>query len=255
MSAAHDAVAGLTGELVAELVEKVPPEDPEYDILGSQVAAAQEPVEAAERSNSEEAAVAQEDVQETAHEDVPNYTPEIPEDLLAELDEPDFEAEAAMEAEPAEGEEYLYDEGDSEERKLRIAAEKRAAWLEGRLQEQNRGKWEAEAKKFFPLSEHALPNVKADSRRAFLREAKKAHEAVLPYVKPLIDKLSATVEQAQEKGLADGKQAAKEAWGTPTTGPGVVPVKTSADQAELEEARKTRNLSKIIGVLMKQDDK
>jgi hypothetical protein len=250
MSAANDAAAGLTGELVAELVDKVPPADAEYDQLGQEIAALrqEQPVEAAIEPSSEVASVAQEEVQET---ELPNYDREIPEDILELISAPDFDAEALAEV-PDDEEEIGYDEQDTDERRQRIAAEKKVAWLEGRLQEQSRSKWEAEATKYFPLSQHVLKDINANSRRAFLKEAKKAHESILPYVQPLIEQLGSTTDQARAQAKQEGRDQAQAAWGTPTTGPGVVPVTSSAATAELEAARKTGNLSKIISVLMKQ---
>jgi hypothetical protein len=250
LSAATDAAAGLTPELAGELVEKIPVT--RDDALATELAdATGQSVEAEETPSSTEAAAAQKVEQEAAVE-IPSYEADVPDDLLAELDEPDFEAEA--EAETSGGEEEYVEgfEADSEERKRRIAAEKKAVWLEQRLAEQNKGKWQAEAKKYFPLSEHALANIKADSRRAFLREARAAHEAILPYVKPLVERLAEVTQSAKEQARAEGRGEAAAAWGAPTTGPGVVPVKASANEAELEAARKTGNLAKIIGVLMKQ---
>jgi hypothetical protein len=248
LSAANEAAAGLAPEIASELIARVPAAA-EDDRLAADLREISGSVEAPVAS-SEEAAVAQEDEQETVEPNVPNYTPEIPEDLLEDLEEPDFEAEAATEL--AADDEYVYDEQDSEERRLRIAAEKKLAWIEGRLQDQNKSKWRAEATKYFPLSEHSLDSIQADSRRSFLRQAKAEHEKVLPYVKPLIERLGATAEEVKAQAKQEGRAEARAAWGQPTTGPGTVPTRGSADEQELEDARKTGNLAKIIGVMMKQ---
>jgi hypothetical protein len=255
--AAHEAAAGLVPELAQELVEKIPVAGD--DQLAADLAATQAwPDEAPETASSKEAAVAQPDgEQEAAVETVetPTFETEIPEDVLAFLDEPDFDAEAEAELATTTDDEqptYEYDVNDTDDRKARIAAEKKSAWLEQRLADQNRGKWEAEAKKYFPLAETSLGSIKADSRRAFLRQARAEHEKVLPIIKPLIDQLNAASVEAKAAAVAEGREEAKSNWGTPTTGPGVVPVRSSAATTELDEARKTRNLAKIIGVLMKQ---
>jgi hypothetical protein len=247
MAEASQAAVAATAEMLSELVDKVPVEG--HDVLREELGMDQEqPVEAPEGASGQEAVVAQPVVQETTP--VPSYEVEVPQDILDELDEPDFTAEA--EAEVNNDEDLNYEDGDTEERKKRIAAEKRTAWLEGRLADQSRAKWKAEATKYFPLSEHALNDIKADSRRAFLREARAAHDSVVPYIKPLIEKLKAAEEQAKAEGALEGRQEARVAWGNPTTGPGSVPVQAGASNAELAEARKSGNLAKVISVMRKQ---
>lgn len=243
MAEPSEAAVAVTTDMVSELVQKTPGTEDLREEL-EQV----EPVEAPQGEQPQEETVAQ----EVEHEMAPSYEVELPEDLLAELDTPDFEEEAEHEIEAAPETYDEYAEEDSEERKKRIAAERKAQWFEGRLNEQNRSKWEDEAKKYFPLSEHALKDIKANSRRAFLREARAAHDKVLPYVKPLVERLISSTEQAKADAKTEGRDEAAAAWGAPTTGPGVVPVSSSADKAELEAARKSRNLSKIVGVLIKQ---
>jgi hypothetical protein len=252
MAEATDAAVAVASDMLHQLVESVPytgeGDDPVARDLGLD-----QPVEAPAGASGQEAAVAQEVEQETAS--VPSYEPEVPQDILDELEEPDFEAEAENELKLTEtftDEDVNFSDEDSDERKARLAAEKKVAWLEGRIVDQNKAKWEAEAIKYFPLSEHALKGIKVDSRRAFLREARIAHEAVLPYVKPLVDQLTAERERAKAEGALEGRQEAANAWGTPTTGPGSVPVLAAASNAELEAARKTGNLAKVISVMRKQ---
>jgi len=249
MPEASETAVAVAADMLGELVEKMPLEGD--DPLRAELADSRpEPVEAPTEASGQEAAVAQEDEQETV--ELPTFEVELPEDLEAELDAPDFEAEAEAEV-IDDGEEYVEGyEVDSEERRKRIAAEKKAAWLEGRLAETNRSKWEAEAKKYFPLSEHALANIKADSRRAFLREARTAHQAVLPYVKPLVDKLAEAEAAVKAQAKADGRQEAQAAWGTPTSGPGSAPVAASARNEELDAARRSGNLAKVIGIMRQQ---
>lgn len=247
MAEASEAAVAAASEMLHELVEKVPVEG--HDVLREELGMDQEqPVEASEGTSGQEAVVAQEVEQGTTP--VPNFEPEVPQDIFDELDEPDFTAEA--EAEVNDDEDLSYEDGDTEERKRRIAAEKRTAWLEGRLADQNRSKWEAEAKKYFPLSEHALKSIKADSRRAFLREARAAHDSVVPYVRPLVEQLAKATEQTKAEARLEGRQEAANAWGAPTTGPGQVPVQAGQRNDELAEARKSGNLAKIITVMRKQ---
>ena len=245
MADTSEAAVAVASDMLHQLVEAVPysgeGEDPVAQELGLN-----QPVEVPQEASGQEAAVAQPVVQET----VPTYEPEVPQDILDGLEEPDFTALA--EEEVTNDEDLNYEDGDTEERKARIAAEKRVAWLEGRIVDQNRAKWEAESIKYFPLSEHKIKDIKADSRRAFMREAKAAHEAVLPYVKPLIDQLTAAKDAAKAEGALEGRQEAANAWGTPTVGPGSVPVLAGAQNHELNEARKSGKLENVIRVMRKQ---
>ena len=247
MAEATEAAVAVASDMLHQLVESVPysgeGEDPVARDLGLN-----QPVEAPAGASGQEAVVAQ--VVEQVATPVPTYEPEVPQDILDELSEPDFTAEAEVEVN--EDEDLSFEDGDTEERKARIAAEKRVAWLEGRIVDQNRAKWEAESIKYFPLSEHKIKEIKADSRRAFLREAQKAHDAVLPYVKPLVDQLTAAREAAKAEGTQEGRVEAANAWGSPTVGPGSVPVLAGAQNHELNEARKSGNLAKVISVMRKQ---
>lgn len=245
MAEPSEAAVAVATQMATELVEKIPAPAGEDDRLRADLATV---VEAPAIVSSQEEVVAppEGEHETTPQEAVPSYEVEVPDELLAELDEPDFEAEADEElAEPDPEDQY---EGYEDETKRRIAAEKRAKWLEDRLVQQNRAKWEAEALRYFPLSEHRLKGIEANSRRAFLRQARSAHDEILPYVKPLLEEL----EEAKQAAKAAGKQEAAAAWGKPTTGPGVVPVTTSQVASELEEARRSGNLAKVIGVMRRQ---
>jgi hypothetical protein len=140
---------------------------------------------------------------------------------------PDFEAEAEreiidMEIAAAEGE---YDDSELTEealaeRKRRIIAEKKAAHFENLTATRERKKWEAEVLKHYPFSKHALPNIKATSRRAFLKEAKAAHDAVKPYIKETVNKLVAESEEERAGLAAQERARAEAAWGKPLVGGG-----------------------------------
>ena len=170
--------------------------------------------------------------------------PEMPDDLKALLDEPDF-GEDDDEPEPvavaqAEPEQYEDDDvyEDPEKAKLKkqlAAAQKRLAWQEEQRLIRDRASWEKEAKKYLPHSEPFLSNIKATSKRGFLREARDYHEAVKNHI--------SKVGQADvEAAKAEAKAEAQQAWGKATTGPGTTPLDVNQAQAEWEDARQKLDL-------------
>lgn len=195
-------------------------------------------------SSDEPAAEA--DAQPEAEEEafvLPDLDPKLPEDLAEELEMPDWD-EAVEDAEEDDDEDD--DEWDGEETDPRVQslkaqlrkAEKRIAWEQEKRAEVRREKWESEARKYFPLSDYALSDIRATSRRGFLREAKKAHEAIKPVAMQIAKQYADAHAAAKEKAIAEGKQAAAEAWGKPTVSPGGREATTASErEKKIQEAK------------------
>ena len=186
--------------------------------------------------------------------------PEVPEDVLAFLNEPDFDAEAEAElasATPAVDEDNDFDEQYTSEetvaeRKRRIAAEKKAAWLEERLAETNRDKWTAEAEKYFPYASHALPKIKATSRRQFLREAQAAHEAMKPHLQRYLQAAGNVVTETVAEARTAAEAQVKDAWGNPTVDASNTVSEDAQFQAVVEKSRReSRSLEDHFKTLLR----
>lgn len=181
-------------------------------------------------SDAEEASAEVEDQHEEAPQgDVDdlelNFSPSLPEDLEEELEAPDpfadlEEEENLTPAAEVDDEDYEDDPEKVALKKKLAAFEKRLAWEQNKRAEQSKSKWEEEAKKYFPLSEYAFTSIKATSRRGFLREAKIAHEAVLPHVKKIQDRFNAQLEAERAKAREEAKADVQQAWGKPTVNAG-----------------------------------
>lgn len=225
-------------------VEAAPsPLDAARELLGTEEAPEEE-------SGPEETAV--EEPEGSQHEAVlPDLDVEVPEDYQELSGMPDFDAEAEAEVqheehEQQEEDDYQYqDESVVAERKKRIAAEKRAAWLEQRNVEQNIGKWKAEAIKYYPLAQPFIDAglVKADSRRAFAREAKRVHETMKPYIsekflKPLEEALKAREVETKDEST----QQQRDDWGPARTGPNQVPAAATRTSEAYEGRQRAKTL-------------
>lgn len=202
--------------------------------------------------------------------------PELPEDLNEELTAPDFDQQAEDEIneqrytqpEPEEtrfedvsyemvSPEDTWDEMDSEvleERKKRIAAEKKAAYFENLRIKSDQRRWADEARKYFPLAGSALDagNINARSRKEFLRKAKRAHETVLPYIKEAIDQRDKTLDADRRKVREETREEMVKAWGRATTGPSGYPTRADDFQEELDSSRKKNDLARSIGILRRR---
>lgn len=210
------------------------------------------------------------DTVEAAEEVAPapsfEYDPEVPEDILAELNEAeiDDEVEREIAARPAPaGEEDLayyaegYAEGeDQDAMRLRIKLRKRNEYLEAQLAKTKSVTWKAEALKYFPLSKHAVDDINATSRRAFLKQAKAEHERILPHVQSVLSEAKGFVDAEKAAARAEGKTAAAEAYGKALSGPDVNEIDQAAANSNLtlarDEAKKTGSLVNVFKRLMEQ---
>ena len=203
----------------------------------------QESVEAEETPIAQPEAVAEAEAQhETVEAPEVDLEPEIPQDIMDLLEEPDFEAEAEAEvvAEAAgQSDDEQYTEFDDPqlqaERKARIAAEKKAAHYEKMRVRENIGKWKAEAERYFPHSKPFIDKIEANSRRAFLKQASAYHETIKAHVGTVAPKSS---DEEREKLKAEIRAELEASWGKPMVGPGSsVPAEAAERQRAYEEAK------------------
>lgn len=195
--------------------------------------------DAAETQGAEEA-----ESQETAPL-LPTWEVELPDDLAAELETPEVtDEDIQRELEQNES----WDEMSDSERALlarATAAEKKAKHFEDLRVADARKSWVEEAKKFFPLSAHALPEIKATSRTAFLRQAKDAHTAVIPYVKEITDKAAEAIDAEKAKATAEARAEAEKNWGKPPTS-NTQPGAATVDQDKIQRHRERRELHQVV---------
>ena len=200
MSTASDAALDAARELMGDVVEAaVEVEQPE--------------------------AVADTEPQETEEEEASfEIDPELPDDVKALVDEPDFEeqaeAELALEEPDDDDDDYVDPEVRDLRKQLKVA-QKKAEHFESLRLRADRSKWETEAAKFFPF---ANPDtIAADSRRGFLREAKAQHEQIKAAVQPVLAQYKADRETIRAELEAEVRAEISAAWGKPTVNPNAVP--------------------------------
>ena len=224
------------------------------DLMGVEVDEAPEG-EQPEEAVAPEAHETADDVE--AEAPVVNLDPELPEDVAEFLDEPDFDVSddevESVEVSDVNEETDEYEDEEVTKLKRELAKErKRREHAEKLRLQSQRGNWEKEAKKYFPLSEPAWATINASSRRGFLRAARDAHESMKPYVQQFLDQHKADTAAAREAARAKARQEAQEAWGKPLTGPGA-PSSPKEAVAELEKARSTGSLVQVIKARLKTD--
>jgi hypothetical protein len=183
------------------------------------------------------------------------YDPEVPEDILAELNEAEIDDEVAQEMSSRVTEEDEYGVVEDEDAvRERLKLTKRNAYLEKELAKSKSGSWKDEALKYFPLSKHSLDSIDATSRRSFLRQAKDEHERILPHVQSVLSEAKTFVDAEKAAARAEGKTAAAEAFGKPLSGPDVNEIDQASANSNLtlarEEAKKTGSLVNVFKRLM-----
>lgn len=206
-------------------------------------------VEAEETPSSDETEETTDEVVEETVEDTSPFEVEVPDDLLMELAlEEDEDPE---EEEPEEEDDDDFSVPDPKLSKALARAQKEAAFYKERVVKSSRTKWEDEAKKFFPLAESVLPQIKAESRRSFLRQAKAAHDTVLPFVKTAVERVNAEKATAIENATAEARAQAEKAWGKPTVegGPST-PAELDDQQKRLEKARRTGDFADTVRTML-----
>lgn len=183
--------------------------------------------------------------------ELPDLNPSLPDDLAEFLEEPDFdddEEPAVAFADPEEDEYVDAEQLARENAKLK----KRLEWTETQKARANAKAWAAEAKKIAPLSRPGTIN--AQSRRAFLREARKQHEENFSLLAPHIDAYKTAKDQLREQIAAELRAELEEAWGRPTQNSAGVPSAASQKADDLQKARNSRNLAAVAKALISNNE-
>lgn len=177
--------------------------------------------------------------------------PQLPDDILADIDveeeppveeeEEDFPGEAG---EYDEDEEYA-DERLLAERKKRVAAEKKAAWLETQKLKADRKRWIEKEADYFPLADVESIAGRSSSRREFRRLAAAEQKRMVPRFKRAL-------KAAQAEAKAEVEQRREEvaqAWGKPVSGP-PMPAQAAHQMSRIDQARQTGSLIETIKARM-----
>lgn len=190
--------------------------------------------------------------------ELPQINWDIPEELKDELEAPDFdeEEESEWESEGGRVEEAPEDEYEDPERaKLRkqlAKAKKQLAWAEEQKAKASQKNWAAEAQKYFQFSN---PNIiQAKSRRAFLKEAQRQHEAVAKVAKPVFDQLEAQKEKLREQVRAEERARAEQMWGAPTAGPAAAHQPEDTQTMQRQRLAQGRSFTEVVRAKIKGGD-
>lgn len=241
-NAASEAAAGLAPELAAELIGKLAPSE-----LAASSELVQEVAAAAGGSPSSQETVAAPEAQETTEEF------RLPEFKLVEIEDDEDEDLLAPVAEVEDDDEQLVEDWEDPE-VLRAQLAKLKKQNEHLAREASGAKlesWRKKYKEMYPLAN--VDEIDATSRRAFEKQAVKSHNANYKILEPQLKELAEAWEKVKGAATAEGRAAAAAAFGKPTAGPGIVPLEVSAQTEDLVAARKTGDLKKVIGVLMRQN--
>ena len=207
------------------------------DLFGESPAAAEE------TPNSPTDAAALE-AQDAAFE-LPNLNPSLPDDLVEFLDEPDFDEEITASSD--EVDEFV---DPDELARQNAQLKKRLEYVERQKLEATQKAWSEEAKKIAPLSRPET--IKANSRRAFLREARKQHEDNFSLLAPHIEAYKTARESLKASIEAEIRSELADAWGKPNVGggPSGAPIEAVEAADKLDRARNTRNMTNVVKALM-----
>lgn len=247
-----EAAAALTNSILGQLAGDG--YDKAAELLQANEPAVQ-PVVAAPPVPSSPPAVADATEPVAEPEALPSFEPDVPEDLQALIDEPDFDEEAAAEVAArleTAPDEYL----DVEATTADLSKDKRIAFLEAQLVAKSRKNWIAENLRAYPLlrtyAKDEVEKFTATSRRAFAREAAALNGRLETIAKPMLQDIAALKEGMKGEAIAEGKQEAKKRWGD---APGDVAGTGSAQDhaAELAAAEKTGKLRDIFKVMLKHN--
>jgi cell division septum initiation protein DivIVA len=156
--------------------------------------------------------------------------------------------------EPAAEQDYE-DFDDPEKARLQkqlAKLQKKLAWAEEQKAKSSRKEWAAEAGKYFQFSNPAI--IEAKSRRAFLKEAQRQHEAVAQVAKPLYEQLAAEKARLKEQALAEAREEAAQRWGRPSAGPTTATTLEDTQRNHRERLAQGRSLTDVLKNRIKSGD-
>lgn len=202
---------------------------------------------------SSEEPVAAEAPQETEQDlDFDLFGVTAPPELEEELEAPEFELEPeAVEDEEDDEFEDFEDHPDPKLlAKLKRAEKERDFYKQLRVKKDAKD-WQAEAEKFYPLSSPFLDQINAQSRRAFLKQAKAFHDTLKPYVdEKIVKPARAAVEAARQKALDEARVEAEKRWGPADIDAPAVPTDATVTRENVERARTKGDLADVIHAMM-----
>lgn len=213
-----------------------------------------------EEAEAEETTEATDEVERSQEDEgLPEITWDTPEELKELLEAPDFEDEEdddepviAQTQEDYEADEYEDPEKARLQKQL-AKMQKKLAWAEEQKAKASQKTWADEARKYFQFSNPEI--IQAKSRRAFLKEAQRQHEAVATVAKPLYEQLAAEKARLKEEALAEARAEAEKRWGAPTTGPTTAAAYTeNTDTTKRERLQQGRSLTDVLKTRIKSGD-
>jgi len=181
--------------------------------------------------------------------EIPDINWEVPEELQEVLDSPDFDEEEEVQEFEGEGNVNYDQEDDFQDpeqlqRQLK-KLQKQLRWEQEQKTKQGRKLWADEARKYFQFSNPEV--IQAKSRRAFLKEAQRQHEAVAKVAKPVFDQLAEEKKKIREEALAEARAQAEQMWGRPTTGPtGVQNIGETTQSVQRKRLESSRGLTQVL---------
>jgi len=187
--------------------------------------------------------------EETANGVVELEIPEMPEELAREMAEAEIDLE--VDSQPAveeDASEDYYDDGSElqQMRKELAKAKKREAFLEEQNVKSGTPGWRADAEKYFPLSAAGLDDIKATSKRDYLRQAKARHESILPMYESMKAAFAESNKAKDAKMRAEIRSELEGAWGKPTSIPSELPDPPSDSREKIQSVRRKRSLAETI---------
>ncbi len=175
--------------------------------------------------------------------------PDLPDELAEFLDEPDFEAEAEVhDSDEWTDPDDLARENAKLRKKLEFAETKRA--------ESEKNKWKTEAEKYFPYADTTSPEYSSlKSRRSFLTHARAEHSKIKSRLAPILQDVEAAKEAGRRQAYEEAKKAQAEGWGKPNVSGGPsAPIEAAQKADDLDAARNSRNLSKVVKALINSQE-
>jgi murein L,D-transpeptidase YcbB/YkuD len=239
---AQQAAAGVMGDFI-ETQEQLDALLPDPNTVAPMI-----PAEAPEAAVAE-GEQPQDDVE------IPEINWEIPDELKEELEAPDFDDE---DDEPvfqpaAEQEEDGYDDPEKAQLRKQLAkAQKKLAWENEQRVKASRKNWAEEARRYFQFSNPDI--IEASSRRAFLKEAQRQHDAVAKVAKPVFDQLAELKAKVKEEALAEARVEADQRWGAPTTGPSAAATLETTQSVQRERMAQGKSFTDHIRGRIKKGD-